>query len=107
MLLTIFSSHGSGAVQFWDFHRKGVRTCKRLVNNLRLCSRWWNNGWKCPRFCLRTGYCRRRNRWLNHLDKRAAAGWKKKQREGCWNDRCAVGRIIAENDEKQLKIDGG
>ena len=23
MLLTIFSSHGSGAVQFLDFHRKG------------------------------------------------------------------------------------
>ena len=40
----------------------------------------------------------------DHLNKRAAAGWKKKQREGCWNDRCAVGRITAENDEKQLKL---
>ena len=40
----------------------------------------------------------------DHLDKRAVAGWKKKQREGCWNDRCAVERITAENDEKQLKL---
>ena len=40
----------------------------------------------------------------DHLDKRAAAGWKKKQLEGYWNDRCAVGHITAENDEKQLKL---
>ena len=41
---------------------------------------------------------------ISHLDKRAVAGWKKKQREGCWNDRCAVGRTTAENDEKQLLL---
>ena len=27
----------------------------------------------------------------DHLDKRAVAGMKKTQLEGCWNDRCAVG----------------